>query len=75
MNQIKNLWRDAKRKLNAMNGVQDTYLPTNLNEWMWRHKRDKDHYINDLVKAIAENPKYKVWFRCTVVKHQQLPAV
>jgi len=27
MNQIENLWRDAKRKLNAMNEVQHTFLP------------------------------------------------
>jgi len=42
---------------------------------MSRHKCDKDHYFHDLVKAIAENLKHKVWFRCTVGKHQQLPAV
>jgi len=28
MNQIENLWRDAKRKLNGMNGVQHTFLPS-----------------------------------------------
>jgi len=49
MNQIENLWRDAKRKLNAVNGVQHTYLPANLDEWMWRHKRDKDHYFHNLL--------------------------
>jgi len=38
MNQTENLWRDANRKLNAMNGVQHTYLPSNLDEWVWRHK-------------------------------------
>jgi len=28
MNKIENLWRDAKRKSNAMNGVQHTFLPS-----------------------------------------------
>jgi len=59
-NQIESLWRDAKRKLKAMNGVRHTFLPSYMDEWMWRHKRDNSHYFNDLVKAIAENPKYKV---------------
>jgi len=58
-NQIKSLWSDAKRKLKAMNGARHNFLPSYLDEWMWRHKRDKSHYFNDLVKAIAENPKHK----------------
>ena len=28
MNQIENIWRDAKRKLNAVNGIQHTFLPS-----------------------------------------------
>jgi len=43
MNHTENCGGTLSKKLNAVNGVQHTFLPSYLDEWMWRHKRGKDH--------------------------------
>ena len=59
-NHIESLWRDAKRKLKSMNGARRSFLPSYLDEWLWRRQRSKDQCFQDLVAAIAANPKYQV---------------
>ena len=38
-NHTESLWRDAKRKLKSMNGARRSFLPSYLDEWLWREAK------------------------------------
>ena len=38
-NHVESLWRDAKRKLKSMNGARRSFLPSYLDEWLWREAK------------------------------------
>jgi len=42
-NHIESLGRDARGKFKSMSGARRSFLPSHLDEWLWRRQRSKNH--------------------------------
>ena len=51
-NRIESLWAQCKYKFKRMHGTSRTFIPTYLDEFMWRRKRSKEQVLTDLFQII-----------------------
>ena len=51
-NRIESLWAQCKYKFKRMYGMSRTFIPTYLDEFMWRRKRSKGRVLPDLFQMI-----------------------
>lgn len=59
-NNIESLWGQVKSKMKRMHGVARHLIPGYLNEWEWRRGFKTELHFLEILKAIAEDPKYNV---------------
>ena len=54
---IESLWRAAKQKFKAMNGVDCKYLTSYLTEFVWRynHSENRMHVFKNIINLIPKH--------------------
>ncbi|XP_039255553.2 uncharacterized protein LOC120332381 [Styela clava] len=59
-NEIESLWGEIKKRFRAMNGVARHMVQSYLDEWVWKRQFTKSRYFSEILRAIANNPLYKI---------------
>ena len=53
-NRIESLWAQCKNKFKRMKGADRAFIPSYLDEFLWRRKRTKGQVLPDLFQAIKK---------------------
>lgn len=59
-NRIEGVWKCLKAKFKRCNGIARSFLPTYVDEYLWKVRKDKNQIFQEFLRTIAANPRFNI---------------